>query len=59
MSGTRQYLDPEPTTVKVTVGLPVDLDRQLRALAARQGMGVGPMIREWMIEKLLEVRNAP
>jgi hypothetical protein len=56
MSGTRRFNDPAAATVKLTVAIPVDLDRQLRALAARQGIGVSPMIREWVLEKL---RAAP
>jgi len=39
-------------TVKITLMVPVDVDRQLRVLAARRGIGVGPVIREWIVEKL-------
>jgi hypothetical protein len=58
MSGTRQYRDPDPATVKLTFNLPTDVDRQLRALAALRRVGVGPMIREWLIEKLKETEDA-
>lgn len=56
MPGTRQFRDPDETTVKLTLAVPKDLDRQLRALAARQGIGVGPLVRGW-IEKELMTEN--
>jgi hypothetical protein len=55
MAGTRKYNDPVETTVKLTVAVPVDLDRQLRALSARLGMGVGPLVRMWITAKLDDI----
>lgn len=52
MSGTRQYKSPEPTTVKLSLAVPVDLDRQLRARAVRERIPVAAMVREWITEKL-------
>jgi hypothetical protein len=57
MPGTRRYNDPEPTTAKLTLALPMDLDRRLRALAARRGISVGPMIRGWLVEKLAAING--
>lgn len=57
MPGFRKYNDPDEKTVKLTLLVPVDLDRQLRTLSAGRGIGVGPMIREWLIEKVLEARD--
>ena len=52
MAASHRFNDPAETTMKLTVIVPTDLDRQLRALAFRQGIGVGPMIRGWLIAKL-------
>jgi hypothetical protein len=52
MPGTRKYNPVDEDTTKVTIIVPKDIDRQLRMLAARQGSPVGPMIREWIAEKL-------
>jgi predicted DNA-binding protein len=57
MSGTRKFNDPTETNAKITLLLPADLDQQLRALAARRGSPVGPMVREWITEKLAETAN--
>ena len=57
MAGTRRFNAPDETAVKLTLLVPVDLDRQLRALVARQGMGVGPLVRQWIAEKLREVEK--
>jgi hypothetical protein len=54
MAGTRKFKDPAETDVKLTLLLPPDVDRQLRALAARRGDRVGPIVREWIIEGLRE-----
>lgn len=52
MAGTRRFKDPTETTAKLTVLVLIDMDRQLRTLAAHQGIGVGTMIRDWLTEKL-------
>lgn len=63
MSGIRRFNDPDDwTTRKITVLVSSELDQQLRVLAARLGVGVGPMIREWLMEKLQEnneTKDAP
>ena len=60
MPGTRKYGAVDEITAKPTVVVPLDIDRELRALAVRQGIAVGPMIRRWLIEKLSdpETRSA-
>jgi hypothetical protein len=57
MSGTRKFNDPAETDVKIAILVPRDFDRQLRALAARRGDRVGPIIRGWIIKKLREVES--
>jgi hypothetical protein len=44
---------------KITIALPKDIDRQLRALAARRGQKITPIVREWIIETLVEIGSAP
>jgi hypothetical protein len=58
MAGTRKYSRPIDEDVKFTMLLPPDLDRQLRMLAARRGQPVGPIVREWITEKLREAGKA-
>jgi len=58
MPGTRKYGSVDETTAKLTVIVPLDIDRELRALAARQGIAVGPMIRGWISGKLKEAERA-
>jgi len=52
VAGTLKYNSAGEDTTKFTVVVPKDIDRQLRMLAARQGSGVGPMVRGWIAEKL-------
>jgi len=40
---------------RISILLPKQIDRQLRALAASRGSAVSPIIREWIVEKLREV----
>jgi hypothetical protein len=58
MAGTRKFKDPAETAVKLTLLLPEDMDRQLRALAASRGDRVGPIVRAWIVEKLAEAEPA-
>jgi hypothetical protein len=44
---------------RVAVLLPKEIDRQLRALAARRNSAVAPIIREWIIEKLASEASRP
>jgi hypothetical protein len=53
-AGTRRFNSVDEDTTKVTIIVPKDIDRQLRMLAARQGSGVGPMVRAWIADKLHE-----
>jgi hypothetical protein len=39
---------------RVSVVLPKEVGRQLRALPARRNSAVAPIVREWIIEKLAE-----
>jgi hypothetical protein len=57
MPGTRKFNAVDDDTTKVTIIVPKDIDRQLRMLAARQGSGVGPLVRVWIAEKLDEARG--
>jgi plasmid stability protein len=52
MAGTRKYNPVDEDTAKLTIIVPKDIDRQLRVVAARHGSGVGPLVREWIVEKL-------
>ena len=52
MTGTRKYNPVDEDTTKVTIIVPKGIDRQLRILAARRGQPVGPIVREWIVEKL-------
>jgi hypothetical protein len=50
----RRLRDHSPRRYEARVLIPKDLDRQLLALAARLGSPVGPMVGEWIAEKLDE-----
>jgi hypothetical protein len=58
MSGTRKFNDPTEVNVPLTLLLPANLDRQLRALASRRGQPVGAVVRAWITEKLAEDMDA-
>jgi hypothetical protein len=51
-AGTRKYSTKIDESVKITLMVPADVDRQLRELAVRRGQPVGPMVRMWITEKL-------
>jgi hypothetical protein len=54
MAGVRKIREIAEDTVKLTILVPKDVDRRLRALAASRRGGVGPIVREWIMEKLRE-----
>jgi hypothetical protein len=58
MAGTRKFNDPAETTTKITLIVPLDVDRQLRALAARRGQPVGGVVRQWITAGLREAMVA-
>jgi hypothetical protein len=54
MPGVRK-MKPEgvdDADTRVSVLLPRDIGRQLRALAARRNSAVAPILRQWITEKL-------
>lgn len=52
-AGKRVFRDVSETTKKLTVLVPVEMDEQLRRVAARSGKNVGALVRGW-IEKALK-----
>ncbi|HWB48366.1 MAG TPA: hypothetical protein VG651_04590 [Stellaceae bacterium] len=59
MAGKRKVTETgvRVADTRVAVVLPKDIGRQLRALAVQRNSAVAPIIREWIIEKLREVRS--
>jgi hypothetical protein len=41
MTGTPRFNDPAKTTAKITLVVPMDIDRQLQTCAGREGSLVG------------------
>jgi hypothetical protein len=54
-AGARKYQSSAQCTVKLVTLVSEDMDRQVRALAAKRGVGVATLVREWIIEKLREI----
>lgn len=54
MAGTRLFKDPTETTRKLTVAVPVEMDEQLRRVAAQSDTSVGALIRGWIEKELKE-----
>ncbi len=52
LADLRKYNDPTEAFAKLTLLLTIGIDRQLRALSAQLGVGVGPLIREWIVKEL-------
>jgi hypothetical protein len=52
MPGTRRFKDPDEEAVNLTVRLTPELERKVRALAARRGIGVSPLLRAWIEREL-------
>jgi hypothetical protein len=53
------YRNSDDKKARLTIILPVEVDEQLRRLAAQRGTAVNPIVRDWIIEKLREVRISP
>jgi hypothetical protein len=52
MASSRRLRDPDGESVKITVHLPSQIERHVRALAARRGIGVSPLVRGWIEREL-------
>jgi hypothetical protein len=50
-AGVRKYQSSAQCGVKLLT-VSVDIDQQVRGLAARRDIGVARLVREWVIEKL-------
>jgi hypothetical protein len=48
------YRNSDDKKARLTIVVPVDVDEQLRRLAAKRSTGVNPIVRDWIIEKLGE-----
>jgi hypothetical protein len=51
-AGARKYQSSAQCTVKLVTLVSEDIDRQVRELAARRGIGVARLVRGWITEKL-------
>lgn len=53
------YRSSDEQKARLTIILPVEVEQQLRRLAAQRGSAVNPLVREWIIEKLDEAKISP
>ena len=62
MPGSRRFNDPAETTRKLTLLVPIEIDQQLRRLAAyyarvNGGGSVGGIVRSWIEQELARPEN--
>lgn len=48
------YRASDHTKARITITLHVEVDEQLRRLAAERGTAVNPLVRGWIVQKLGE-----
>jgi hypothetical protein len=56
-AGTRKYQSSAQCTVKLVTLVSEEMDQRVRSLAARRGVGVATLVREWITEKVRPSRH--